>query len=241
MTKELFKDDDPGTYDPKTKRHLSHRIMVNSESGDITIVGKTPPDKLIPKDWKKVSENRYVPTWPTCRYRRLSVKVNRHEAPNIDAHCIHEEVKADVNHEICKTCPLFEAIIRPPILTDEEKEAIFKREYRDDVSEIDTSTDGEIHISKPKGMYEEEYWNQMEEDLFQKEMHDSKPTSPKAQKNTRSIHRKWGVPCIHRYEQPKEDCGACSDIMCNNPEAEKYGLKILRKDCKSCPVAEKPT
>jgi hypothetical protein len=236
--KQLFKDDDPGTYDPKTKRHSRHHFMVNVENGDITIIGKIPPDIFIPEGWIKISSNRYVPTWPSCRYRRLNIQLHRHKGPDINAICIHPELTTDsrgcgVNHQICGQCKIFEAVLRPPILTDEEKEQLFKRQYRNDLSEL--SEDGVFHIES-----DEEYWNDVEEVIVREELEKIPPESPHHPKNARMIHIKWNIPCIHRYEQSESDCGGCFGIMCNNKNAEKFNQKITRRDCKYCPVAEPP-
>lgn len=235
---KVFKDDDPGTYDPVTKRHARQHIMVNVENGDITIIGKTPPENFIPVGWIKVSDNRYVPTWPSCRYRRLSVQLHRHNAPDINAVCLHKDMTSNlqgtpVDHSICVACPLFEATLRAPILTEEEKQQLFKREYRNDLSE--SPQDGVVHVEQ-----DEDYWDGVEDAVFREDMSKVAPDDPHHPKNARKIHIKWNIPCIHRYEKQESDCGGCSGIMCNNPAALTFEKKITRSDCKSCTVAEPP-
>lgn len=240
--KKIFKDDDPGTYDPKTKKHAHHSFQINRANGDITFVGKPPPDKFIPEGWVKVAENRWVSTWPACRFRRLDVNSKRNAAPEINPVCLHREVgtiegktvkPVPVSHDICNSCSLFEAVLRVPVLTEEEKDLLFNREYRDDLRDIEDVEDGvEVHINN------EEYMETLEDGVYHDAITNIPPEHPGHPKNARKIHQKWNVPCIHRYQESKPDCSGCQQIMCNNPDAEKFGLKILRKDCKSCPVAE---
>ncbi len=243
--KKLFNNDDPETYNPRTKTHGDHRIMVNSRSGDITVIGKTPPDHFIPAGWTQAASNRYVPTWPICKFRKLSVILEANTPPVIDAVCVHPEIGivsgnsitgTPVDHDVCNACTLFQAAEIKPILTDDEKIKVFKREYNNDLSHLTPGI--EALVLREQGEGDIAYWNKIEEGVFQDAMKDLPPEHPGNAKNARAIHKKWNVPCIHRYKESKSDCSSCNDIMCNNPKAKKFGLKILRKDCKACPVAE---
>lgn len=242
--KKIFNDDDPQTYNPRTKIHGDHRIMVNINSGDITVIGKTPPDHFIPAGWIQTASNRYVPTWPVCKFRRLNVLLEVNTPPKIDAVCVHPEIGikkgnsitgTDVDHDICKVCKLFQVIETKPILTADEKVKVFKRKYRNDLSDLPEGI-------KPPEIYdarnESKYWDKIEEGIFQEEMAELPPEHPGNAKNARRIHQKWKVSCIHRYQEAKDDCSGCGNIMCNNPDAERFGLQIMRKDCKACLVAE---
>lgn len=223
---------DPGTYDSKKKKH-GYRCTINRENGDITIIGKRiPPESWLPEGWVKVSENRFCPQWPTCKYRRLNILRRPADPPEITPLCIkYNRLGEEITHQTCMDCTVFkEPLNIPNELPDGTSyEDLVKRSWR-------TAKNEEYHSLAG---YVEEELDALEEKLFQEEM-------AKIPDRVTAVQKRWN-PCKFRISVAKEegelrDCGGCSSskIVCNHGAAPTFGQVVTRSICKACPLAEKP-
>lgn len=246
---------DTELYNAQTKKHVSSRLMVSSTTGEITSKGKTPPPEWIPTGWVQLGDNRWVPQWPACRYRRLSVEMRDGTAPNIQIHCLVNvkqpgDKMENITIDVCQACTVFSAHEPKKIPIDEEKlRQVFAREIADHHKQ--KSKDGR------QVLYEEEYlltgYSEQEQDKIEEEFFNQamaglpEPSkNPHHPRNRRKLHIQWNVPCVHRMRvektQEEKDCKGCGDskIICNNSDAELFGKILTRKLCKGCPCPEPP-
>jgi hypothetical protein len=63
---------------------------------------QAPPGTAIPQGWVQQAQDNYVPTWPVCRYRRLSCKVPE-GVPHVAVHCLLLKFTGTIND--CLGCP----------------------------------------------------------------------------------------------------------------------------------------
>jgi hypothetical protein len=228
----------PGDKKPHRDKHF---VQVSRTTGDIVVGSNNDlPDGWIPAGWIWISENRAVPQWPSCSYRRLNVIISRsEEPPKITPLCIkYDHTGMEVNCQTCMDCKVFETNVKKPRLqfTDEQVEAVFRRDWEvfgDDPtmkSFLETRTDDELE--------------EITSAAYLSVMDDTLQSEPKVFKSgPTETQIRWN-PCKFREKRLKtgEDCKGCSDkeISCTNPDAEYFDQVVRRSICKACPVAVAP-
>lgn len=239
----------------RTKKRKS-KVMVSKTTGEITFIGEPPPEDWIPEGWSLVGGNRWVPQWPACQYRKMSVFVPTGQGPQFKIKCSEESIAKDektglkvIDAPTCIGCKLYQAKQHAPRVAHDEgaMRELFARDFPDIVHKEDAEIAGrqiQYMSEHPFSGYDESELDQIEEALFDQAMGDlpDNELNKYHPRNRRQSQFKWGIPCLDRIKVLKnkdnpEDCAGCGEysLVCNNPNAEWYEKKVTRKKCAGCP------